>query len=319
MSDVTIKYKGQSIATMDASGTKTLGTQGKYCEGDIGVEYVKPAGPSGTKQISITSNGTTTEDVAAYANVEITVDVQGGGGEWTTNGIAWGTEPSGDIIIDFEPISEKFLIAPYAFYQRRGITSVTGYQRQWNYSNPIQSYAFAECTALRSISFPNLDKFQNNSHGSQFRKCSSLVSIDLPQLQMIMQDMFRECSALPIVVLPSTDTINSSGFQGCTSLASFDFKGGTINANAFYGDTALNTIIIRKSDGVSTLANINAFTNTPFASGGTGGTLYVPSALISSYQSATNWSTILGYANNSIQAIEGSQYENAYADGAPIT
>jgi hypothetical protein len=80
MADVTIKYKGQSIATMDASGSKTLGTQGKYCEGDIGVEYVKPAGPSGTKSISITDNGTTTEDVTNYASAEITVDVQGGGG-----------------------------------------------------------------------------------------------------------------------------------------------------------------------------------------------------------------------------------------------
>lgn len=36
--------------------------------------------PTGTKQISISQNGTTTEDVAAYANAEITVDVQGGGG-----------------------------------------------------------------------------------------------------------------------------------------------------------------------------------------------------------------------------------------------
>lgn len=79
MSDVTIKYKGQSIATMDATSSKTLHTQGKYCEGDIGVEYVKPVAPSGTKQISITENGTTTEDVAAYANAEITVNVQGGG------------------------------------------------------------------------------------------------------------------------------------------------------------------------------------------------------------------------------------------------
>lgn len=39
--------------------------------------------PTGTKQISITANGTTTEDVAAYANAEITVDVQGGGGSET--------------------------------------------------------------------------------------------------------------------------------------------------------------------------------------------------------------------------------------------
>lgn len=36
--------------------------------------------PTGTKQISITQNGTTTEDVTNYANAEITVNVSGGGG-----------------------------------------------------------------------------------------------------------------------------------------------------------------------------------------------------------------------------------------------
>jgi hypothetical protein len=35
--------------------------------------------PSGTKNISISANGTTTEDVAAYANAEITVNVSPGG------------------------------------------------------------------------------------------------------------------------------------------------------------------------------------------------------------------------------------------------
>lgn len=44
MSDVTIKYKGATIATMDATGSKPLNTQGRYCEGDIDVEYVKPGG-----------------------------------------------------------------------------------------------------------------------------------------------------------------------------------------------------------------------------------------------------------------------------------
>ena len=44
MSDITINYKGNAIATMDASGTKTLLTDGKYCEDDIEVVYVKPSG-----------------------------------------------------------------------------------------------------------------------------------------------------------------------------------------------------------------------------------------------------------------------------------
>lgn len=38
--------------------------------------------PTGTKQISITQNGTTTEDVSAYANAEIAVNVQGSGTDW---------------------------------------------------------------------------------------------------------------------------------------------------------------------------------------------------------------------------------------------
>ena len=108
MPDVNITYKGASIATMDASGTKTLETGGKYCEGDITVAYTKPSSgitpsgsisittngthdvtnyasanvnvpqgitPSGTKQITIAANGTTTEDVTNYASAAITVNV----------------------------------------------------------------------------------------------------------------------------------------------------------------------------------------------------------------------------------------------------
>ena len=44
MADVTIKYRGSIISTMSASGTKTLQTEGKYCDSDIDVEYDKPAG-----------------------------------------------------------------------------------------------------------------------------------------------------------------------------------------------------------------------------------------------------------------------------------
>lgn len=44
MADLTVRYKGQPIVEMTESGTKTLKTGGKYCEGDISVEYAKPAG-----------------------------------------------------------------------------------------------------------------------------------------------------------------------------------------------------------------------------------------------------------------------------------
>ena len=51
MADLTIKYKGQPIVEMTDTGTKTLKTAGKYCEGDITVEYVKPAGGDHTYQV----------------------------------------------------------------------------------------------------------------------------------------------------------------------------------------------------------------------------------------------------------------------------
>lgn len=85
MADVTLTYKGATIAELNDSGSKTLRTAGKYCEADIGVEYVKPESggitPTGTKEITINENGTTTEDVTNYANAQITVNVPSSGGE----------------------------------------------------------------------------------------------------------------------------------------------------------------------------------------------------------------------------------------------
>lgn len=39
MADVSIKYKGSTIAEMSGTGTKTLNTGGTYCDGDISVSY----------------------------------------------------------------------------------------------------------------------------------------------------------------------------------------------------------------------------------------------------------------------------------------
>lgn len=81
MSAVEISYKGSQIASMDATGVKTLLTGDTFCEDDIVIQYTAPSAPTptGTKQITITQNGTTTEDVTNYASVEIEVNVSGGG------------------------------------------------------------------------------------------------------------------------------------------------------------------------------------------------------------------------------------------------
>jgi hypothetical protein len=133
-------------------------------------------------------------------------------------------------------------------------------------------------------------------------------------------NLFYGVSSLKYVILPKVQALYQECFRGCTGLLACDFGPSEVHLSGvqlFYGCTKLATLVIRRTS-VAPLGSTNAFTNTPFASGWAGGTLYVPSALISSYQAATNWSTILGYTNNQILPIEGSIYETQYADGTPI-
>lgn len=215
--------------------------------------------------------------------------------------------PSGDIVINATTFRGS------AFANRTGITSVTFVNdltfmsEQWR--------PFTGCTGITSISAPKLTRANNKL----FLGCTNLQTVDLPKLATINGDQFIESSKVVYLVFPSfSGGIYSNSLRSNTLLQAIDVAACTsIGTAAFSGCSVFDTFIIR-GDSVPTLSNISAFTNTPFASGKAGGTLYVPSALISEYQSATNWSTILGYDTNSVVAIEGSQYETQYADGTPI-
>ena len=75
MADVTLTYKGSTIAEMSNSGSKTLKTAGKYCEGDIGVSYVKPEG-GGSDELAkkiITGEGDITELPSGITKIKTSV------------------------------------------------------------------------------------------------------------------------------------------------------------------------------------------------------------------------------------------------------
>lgn len=69
----TVTYKGATLTTA-TNQTRTLDTAGTYLEDDITITDVTTI-PTGTKNISITANGTTTEDVTSYATASITTAV----------------------------------------------------------------------------------------------------------------------------------------------------------------------------------------------------------------------------------------------------
>lgn len=177
----------------------------------------------------------------------------------------------------------------------------------------VRANGFTGYSRLTEISLPNCTHVGN----SAFHSCTGLTKLYLPKVEVVDTTNAFYAVTCPLV-LPS--------IKGTTYNRLTQFKGTVIDlgkgdyyigAYTFNNCTNLTNIILRKET-IPGLDNVNAVVNTPFKSGGTGGTLYVPQALISSYQSANNWSTILGYANNQILPIEGSIYETQYADGTPI-
>lgn len=232
------------------------------------------------------SNETTGEsDTTLSAAVASLVAGYGGGGGYDLNDIADGSEPSGAVTI-----STATNIIDYAFASRRAITSVSA-----PLVTTINQHAFNGCTGITSVSFPSVTTLIGVS---SFYNCTSITAIALPSI---------------------TSNLQQYTFYNCTNLAAIDLGSCNQIINGSMGNcSSLTTLILRKSS-VVTLANVGAFSGTPFASGGSGGTIYVPSDLISSYQSASNWSTLHGYGTVTWTAIEGSQYETQYADGTAIS
>lgn len=281
MADVEVSYKGSTIGSLSASGTLTLETEGKYCEDDIGIAYTSP----------------------------------GGGGGISVDDIATNSAPSGAITLTVSSVAQ------YAFNNKTAITSVSAPN-----VTTVARNAFENCSSLASISFPELTTLNLYSFSGL-----AITTVYLPKLTTSGSYMFNNCKSLTTVVLPKAGGLGTNPFgintsNGCTALKTVDVTAvSQLQGSQFQFCTALDTLILRRATRVS-LQNVNAFANTKFASGGAGGTIYIPKSLYDhlgdgtsdDYKAASNWSTVDGYGTITWAKIEGSQYENYYADGTPI-
>lgn len=109
--------------------------------------------------------------------------------------------------------------------------------------------------------------------------------------------------------------IGDYAFYKCTNLTVCELTNATvIRSNAFNECGKLSKLVIRTAS-VCALSYTNVIANTPFAYKRSGGTLYVPSALIDSYKAHGTWKVIIGdnrtsgNDNNQILPIEGSEFE----------
>ena len=133
----------------------------------------------------------------------------------------------------------------------------------------LYSNGLWNCTKLQTVSFPSLESIGS----AGFSSCHSLQYFDGPKVKYMYSDVFRLCSSLSYIKLSVfSGIIYSAAFSGCLNLLSLYLYGSSV---------------VR-------LSNSNAFTSTPIAgfttsTGGVLGSIYVPSSLLSAYQSSTNW------------------------------
>ena len=184
----------------------------------------------------------------------------------------------------------------------------------------IPGSAFADCTSLALTSLPSgvtrIDSYA-------FKGCTSLTSISCDGVITILgggifngdtnRQMQLTSASFPNMTTMLVDAVfgSTTAANACQLLKACDI-GSTagIGRSAFANCYALKTLVLRKTNAVCTLADVNAFLNTPMRGyNNLTGKVYVPSALISSYKTASNWKTLYNAGTVTFVAIEGSVYE----------
>nr|DAQ37302.1 MAG TPA: tail protein [Caudoviricetes sp.] len=168
------------------------------------------------------------------------------------------------------------------------ITSVT------SQATSVRDRAFSSCTSVVSINLPAAKTIGKWA----FMQCAKLATVNLPEATTLESSAFSSCPALTSVTIPKVTSLPSQGLYNCTALQKIDLPAVTsISDSVFMMDSKLTAVILRSATLV-TLSNKSAFSSSGISAGT--GYIYVPSSLVASYKTATNWAT---YAAQ-IRAIE---------------
>ena len=269
---------------------------------------------------------------ALIARISAALDGKAGGGISPDDIASAGI--TGDIVINHSSI------AAYAFANNTGITSLTAPNvtsvgayafyaagitgaLDFPLCTTIGAYAFCGSRDIESLSIPNVTSVGTNA----FQYCNKLAALDAPNLTTLGQYAFSgnntykmgfksinlpKCTAIPAstltycanvteLVLPECKSVGNSSLTNWTNLQYVDLPKCTSIINYGLRNNGNLATLILRSETMCTLSNY-ALNSTAIFNGN--GHVYVPRALVESYQTATNWKTAHGKNADTFRALE---------------
>lgn len=160
----------------------------------------------------------------------------------------------------------------------------------------VATKAFTGCGAIQDLKFPAAV----TSIGAEtFNACMSMPHAEfLGNLTSIGTKAFYNCNSLKDIRMPSTITVvPTSAFTSCSTLQRITFEGDitSVGATAFSGCYGIRTFDFSHCTSVPTLANVDAFKNTPSSK-----QIIVPDDLYDAWILADNWSSTTNNIKTSI-------------------
>lgn len=293
----TVTYKGQTITTAE-NQTRTLLTAGKYMEDDVTITDVTHADEDTLllalrNQVTSVSDDTLTS-IRSYGLAYMTALASVSFPELQTIS-AYAFCNDYNILMDGWQFPKAKSIGSYAFRYCYGLTGDVVLP---NTVTSIGQYSFANCDGMETFraegAISTLGTYTFNGASGHVM---ALREIHMPNLGTGIALNLNFGSA--------------TAANACQHLEVCDIgKAKSIAANTFANCYKLQTLIMRRTGSVTTLANVSAFLNTPLRGRNSlTAKIYVPEALIDSYKAASVWTTINGYGFVEWLPIEGSEWE----------